>query len=87
MTDPIEEKFKEMMNGLAQSLDQFLNPDANGPKKVGFLLCLFDLSEGPNLKENRFNYISNSQRMDITASLKEIIAHNEGRLHPPLKGQ
>lgn len=82
---PIEEKYRAMMNNLLKTLDEVLNgKDCPDPeKKVGFVLMMFDINDGPHPKEGRFNYISNSLRADVLACMKEIIARNEGRYHKP----
>lgn len=76
---PIEEKYKAMMNALCKAIDSILNGE-NCPKdekKTGFALIMYDFGEGP--EGGRFNYISNSDRHDVLATMKEVIARNEGR--------
>ena len=71
---PIEPRLHAMMNMLAQSLDQALNP--NLPvKSNGFVLLVFPF-EG---HEGRANYISNAKREDIVVLLKEQLARFEGQ--------
>lgn len=80
---PIEPKYHSIMNALAHGLDDILNGEdcPNGQKKVGFVLLMFDINDGPVPKEGRFNYISNSLRIDVIATMKEVIARNEGLYH------
>ena len=77
MTDPIDPKYRESMNILAGFIDDYLNgPDCPTDKKeVGFFLTIFPFKE-----EGRFNYISNADKLDVRAMLKEITARIEGRL-------
>ena len=72
---PIEPEYNDMMNALAQGIDEILN----GPKKEGvakengFVLMMFKMGE-----EGRCNYISNARREDITVLLREQLARFEG---------
>lgn len=81
---PIQEKYRAQMNALAVSLDEILNgaggAAARGPgERVGFFLAVFDMEhEGP--APGRFNYISNSDKTDVRAMMKEIEARIAGRL-------
>lgn len=78
---PIEPKYHTTMNALAHGIDDILNGKDCKPreKKTGFVLIMFDINDGPAPKEGRFNYISNSERCDVLATMKEVIARNEGR--------
>lgn len=80
---PVEEKYKEKINLLAAAVDDFLNGENCNPeeKECGFVICMFDLQDGPAPKDGRFNYISNCERTDVIAVLKEVIARHEGRYH------
>lgn len=73
---PIEPRYYEQMNGLAQALDVVLNGDAKGKDRtVGFILMVFPY--GTN--EGRCNYISNgADRRDVFVMLKEQIRRFEG---------
>lgn len=66
---------KTVMQSMAQAIDDILN-ERGKPKKNGFVLLVFplDMPEG-----NRTNYISNSQRGDVVAALKEVVARFEGQ--------
>lgn len=74
---PIEARYRQMMNDLAKNLDRSFNGKER-PKKVGFALLVFDFG---NPDRNRMNYISNGHRDDMIVALKEFIARNEGRVH------
>ena len=69
---PIEEKHYAMMNALADVLDDAFTGH-------GFMLMVFDLET----HSGRMNYISNANRDDMIAALKEFIAHSEGRIVEP----
>lgn len=72
---PIETKHDEAMNGIASVLDKVFNGDKKGEdREVGFALLIFSFGEGGFL-----NYISNAQRKDMLATMKEFIARAEGR--------
>lgn len=75
MSDPIETKFRALMNVLATALDEMLNGDER-PRTTGFCLLMFDFG---NPKGGRMNYICNAQRDDMICATKEFIAHAEGR--------
>jgi hypothetical protein len=88
---PIDPKYREQMNAIAEALDQTLNPDTFAPhargldpssRKVGFVLLLFEYNE----KEGRCNYISNgADRKDIVTLFKEQIKRFEGQ--PDMTGR
>lgn len=83
---PIEPAFREMMNGLAQSLDEIFNGDKQGADRTtGFVLLVFPFT-GPDGKkyQGRANYISNANRADIVVLLKEQLARFEGQ--PDVRG-
>lgn len=76
---PIQPEFHALMNALASGIDQALNgPKLPGvPPKVGFvLLC----AEFGKIEGGKVNYISNGQRADMIAMLKEYLARLEGRV-------
>jgi hypothetical protein len=74
---PIEDKFRATMNGVAQALDETFNGKARGKERqVGFVLLVFPFGEG----EGRCNYISNgADRKDVVTLLKEQIKRFEGQ--------
>lgn len=81
---PIQEKYREQMNALAHALDEMLNGEGGAKarpanKRVGFFLAVYDMEhEGP--APGRFNYISNSDKTDVRAMMKEIEARISARL-------
>lgn len=81
MNQPIEKKYHDFLNSVANGLDSIFNgPDCPADKKVtGFFLFAYDFKKGP--EQGRMNYISNSHRDDVLTGLKEMVAHLEGRLH------
>lgn len=74
---PIDPQFHGQMNALAKALDEIFNGEGAAPedKKVGFFLTTFEMNA-----PGRFNYISNADKVDVRAMLKEIVARIEGRL-------
>lgn len=59
--EPIDPKYLEMMNALADTLHQFLMPN-------GFVLLMFDMQ-----KQGRVNYISNCDRADVLKAMQAFI--------------
>ena len=81
---PIQEKYRDMMNAVAQALDKTFNGDAKGAEKeTGFVLMLFPYGDAAG---QRCNYISNgADRRDVVTLMKEMIARFEGQ--PELSGR
>jgi hypothetical protein len=79
MTDathgPIEEAQRANMNAIAIALDDMFNGDQE-PKKFAFVLLTAHFAD---YERGRVNYISNANRADIIAMMKELIARFEGR--------
>lgn len=68
---------KHFMQALASGIDEILN--GNGlPKKNGFVVLVFPLDQ---VEGSRTNYVSNCDRRDIIAALKEVTARFEGSPH------
>jgi hypothetical protein len=63
----------QMMRAMARSIDDTLNTGA-GPKKAGFVLLVMPFDGPPGA---RTNYISNAEREDVVAMLKEVVARFE----------
>ena len=62
---------------IACGIDKILNGDARGKDRAnGFVLLMFPF-DGP--EGQRVNYVSNAERADIVAALKEIVARFEGQ--------
>lgn len=77
MGDPIQQRYRAMMNGLAEGLDSIFNGKLDGePKKVGFVLLTFEFGK---TEGGRVNYISNADRTDMIAAMHEWLARAEGR--------
>jgi len=74
---PIEPKYIETMNRLAQAIYQIFNGDKKGnDRETGFVLLCFPFGE----KEGRCNFISNgADRKDIVVLFKEMIRRFEGQ--------
>lgn len=78
---PIAAEYRVQMNALAAVLDEILNGENCPPeaRKVGFFLTIFEFGR----EDGRFNYISNAEKLDVRAMLKDVIARLEGRMMPP----
>ena len=76
MVDPIQAQYRDMMNGLASGIDDVLNGDRQ-PKKIAFVLLMAEFGA---IEGGRVNYISNGERSDMIAMLKEWLARLEGRM-------
>lgn len=78
MPDPIEAKHHANMNALAQGIDEILNGKRRPGKKpkLGFILLVAEFGKIDN---GRVNYISNGERADMLAMLREYLARAEGR--------
>jgi hypothetical protein len=75
----IENKWLKFMNSVGRALDEALNQKKK-PKQWGFFLAIFPFDSGPG----RFNYLSNADRKDIIALMKEMTAKFEGQ--PDVEG-
>lgn len=75
---PIQAAYRDTMRALAASLDEIFNGTAAGDnKKVGFCLLTFEFGK---TEGGRVNYISNGERSDMIAAMKEWLARAEGRV-------
>lgn len=76
---PIDPELHELMNALAHGIDEILNGKDTpaDQKRVGFFLTTFNMNDP---EPGRFNYISNADKRDVRAMLKEVLARIEGRL-------
>lgn len=72
---PIDPRHRANMNALAKAIDAVLNPDGK-PRTLGFVLLSVEFGQIDN---GRVNYISNGDRSDMIAMMKEFIARVEGR--------
>jgi len=75
---PIDPKYRQHMNAVAQALDETFNGQAKGKdRKVGFVLLVFEFGEA---EAARCNYISNgADRKDIISLFREMAARFEGQ--------
>lgn len=75
---PIQEKYRQQMQVIAATLDEFLNGDAKGAaREAGFVLLVFPFG---NADGGRCNFISNgADRRDIVTLFREMIARFEGQ--------
>ena len=76
MTAPIQAKYREMMNATAAALDDVFNGPPPRAKNVAFVLLTAEFGK---IEGGRVNYISNADRADTIAMLKEWLARAEGR--------
>lgn len=68
---PIAEGTRDIMNGLAQGIDDVLNPGLEkGDRKWGFALFVFPFGARDT---DRFNYISNANRYEMAELMQEQI--------------
>lgn len=75
---PIQPEFRDLMNNLARGIDEILNDRKTGAdRRVGFVLLVFNMNQAGE-RETRCNYISNADRLDIVAMMKDQIARFEG---------
>ena len=74
---PIEERYRQQMQDLAEVLDHVLNGDLRGKRRTtGFVLLVFPFGSS----DGRCNYMSNgASRADIVTLMREQIARFEGR--------
>lgn len=80
MSAPIDDRYHAAMNRIAQVLDAQFNP-VMGVKKIGFVLLIAEFGQ---IEGGRVNYISNGERGDMIAMMKEYIARAEGRYAEPV---
>jgi hypothetical protein len=81
---PIQDKYRQQMQAMAATLDEFLNGDAKGAnREAGFVLLVFPFG---NVGDGRCNFISNgADRRDVVTLMKEMIARFEGQ--PEVSGR
>ncbi len=73
-TGPIELAYAVKMKALARDLDRIFNGDQQGDDRTtGFVLLIFPFGEAPG----RCNYISNAERDDVIALLRQQLAYFE----------
>lgn len=79
---PISPEYRDKMQAIAQTLDEYLNDGARGSaRKLGFVLLLFPFGEEEG---GRCNFISNgADRKDVVSLFKEMIRRFEGAPEMP----
>lgn len=73
-TDRVRAMFREKLQVIAQSLDEFLNqglPDPDLPGGVGFCIMVFPFAE----YERNVAYIANTDANDLITILKDHLHH------------
>lgn len=80
---PIQDTYRDKMNAVMATLDEFMNGTAKGPdREVGIVVLMFPFGA----TDGRCNFISNgAERQDIVTLFKEMIARFEGQ--PEMKGR
>lgn len=78
MVAPIQKQYHRAMNKLARVIDEVLNGRRKPGRKptVGFILLTAEFGK---IDGGRVNYISNGEREDMIAMLREYLARVEGR--------
>ena len=75
---PIQQRYREQMQAVAQGLDEVFNGDARGhDREIGFVLLVFPFGD---VDGARCNFISNgANRRDVVTLMREMIARFEGQ--------
>lgn len=76
MADRIEEQWYAILNGLAEGIDSILNPPP-APKSTVFVLLVAEVGEN-----TKCNYISNGDRREMLAMMKDVLPRFESLLDP-----
>ncbi len=78
MAAPIQEQYLKQMNKLAKVIDEWFNGKRKPGRKpkVGFILLTAEFGK---IDGGRVNYISNGERADMIAMLREYLARADGR--------
>lgn len=66
----------ELLQALAEQIDAVLNGTGPEPRKTGFLLLVAPVNAPADA---RTNYVSNVERQDAIAMLREVAARFEGQ--------
>ena len=82
MAAPIQKQYHRAMNKLARLIDETMNGKRKPGRKptVGFVLLTAEFGK---IEGGRVNYISNGERADMIAMLREYLARAEGRYSEP----
>ncbi len=75
---PIQEQYRKQMNRVAKTIDEFFNGrrKPNREPTVGFILLTAEFGQ---IDGGRVNYISNGNREDMIAMMREYLDRVEGR--------
>ena len=74
---PIEQVLSKLMQSIGAILAEALSDHTKATgEKYGFALLMFGMTDK---ESNRMNYISNANREDMIAAMREFIARAEGR--------
>ena len=86
MADPIQRRHHEGMNELARFIDVTLNGRRRPgvARNIGFVLLVAEFGK---IDGGRVNYISNGDRADMIAMMKEYVARAEGAYADGVKTQ
>ncbi len=75
---PIQQAYRDLMQAIAEVLDDHFNGDRRGTdRRVGFVLLIFPFGHDPK-DGHRTNYISNASRDDVVTMLKEQVSYFDG---------
>ena len=79
MPDPIQPELHDDMNALALALDEILNGTDFAPseRKKGFFLAVYHFGDPEPGK--RFNYISNTDSLDVEKMLSDVLERQTRR--------
>lgn len=82
MPAPIQAKYHKTMNRIARAIDEAFNGKRKPNRKptVGFILLMAEFGK---IDGGRVNYISNGEREDMIAMMREYLARVEGRYNEP----
>ena len=86
MVAPIQDQYLKSMNKLAKVIDEWFNGKRKPGRKpkVGFVLLTAEFGK---IDGGRVNYISNGERADMIAMLREYLSRVEGRYSEPTTKQ
>lgn len=75
---PIQKRYHKTMNRIAKAIDEAFNGKRKPGKKptVGFILLTAEFGK---MEGGRVNYISNGERADMIAMMREYLARVEGQ--------
>ena len=79
---PVVEEYRKTMQQLAAAIDDILNGEgcSKDTKGIGFCLLMFPFEDAASPHQERLNYISNADMLDMRILFKEMIARFEYRM-------